>query len=164
MSLKTCLIHGKVRFPTDAGWFKNVFIETHLEWWHGGSMDIWWMHGKGYFGWIQVEEVYDAQLQKKPGWWRSVCGSAGFFFSCSGQDNFESSHVTKLFLSSEELPKVLETGRDVSSFQSSISRPQILFLCHAKCMSCVCVVLLCRWLGRRGGWRWNMDYLLSVSG
>lgn len=44
---------------------------------------------------------------------------------CSGQDNLGSNHLMKSFLSSEEFPKVLEIGQDVSFFQSSIRRPQI---------------------------------------
>lgn len=54
------------------------------------------------------------------------CGGVGvLFFFCSGQDNFGSNHLMKPLLSSEELPEVLEIGRDVSFFQPCISRPQI---------------------------------------
>lgn len=62
----------------------------------------------------------------KNGWWRGACeGGVGFFFFCGGQDNLGSNHLMKSFLSSEEFPKVLEIGRDVFFFQSSIRRPQI---------------------------------------
>lgn len=58
----------------------------------------------------------------KNGWCRRACGGVGFFVFffgfcfCSGQDNLGSNHLIKSFLSSKELPKVLEIGRDVSFF------------------------------------------------
>lgn len=69
--------------------------------------------------------MYAAQLQKTDGGEERVRGCRVSFFFCGGQDNLGSNHLMKLFLSSEEFPKVLEIGRDVSFFQSSIRRPQI---------------------------------------
>lgn len=59
---------------------------------------------------------YKKRMVQKSGW---GCRFFWFFFGfcfCSGQDNLGSNHLIKSFLSSKELPKVLEIGRDVSFF------------------------------------------------
>lgn len=139
----------------------KISEKLHFEWSGERSREyILWMQSKAF--WLDPNCCTAALEGWASGWVGVEYFFVVVFFLFGRWGNFESHCLIESFWTLKSSPRCW-IWKGVSFFYTSVST-HILFLCHALFMLWVCVVLLCRWLGGRGGCRWNMDYLLSVSG